>query len=222
VLCALLALVHAAAAGPKIPATANIGLGPTVAVVWAPSDPAPTPVSLGLSLAVEGWLSKKTLRSRAVMRRVPKAYKDTVRGMDDLHVVPLPAALLPDQLHGLPLNAEAAGAATRALGWTPITLYLHHDARPGHQILGVSPRLGWVRRAPVEPAADSVDHAFLGVDLSFDRQSPMAKPWGTSVGGQVSPGWLIADDGDRLRAGGAVWTSAWLRVQLRREIKVEP
>lgn len=230
----------ASALAGKVPATVNIGIGPTVGTVVMPSLGGPTPISVGLALRAEGWVSKKTLRSKKVMRRVPRKYKGMVRSMDDLHVVPLPVSLLPDQSLIVPVNRDSAGTTVQGTSWTPVSVYLHHKVRPAHTVVAAAPRLGWVRFAPTTAtgasdtglqgaatATDPVDpsnHFFLGVDLSPELESSMTQNVGFAVGANVAPGLVLphpspGDAGSSAAFG--VWVDGFVRVHIRKPIKVK-
>lgn len=222
-----LALALAAArpaAAAKVPAVVNIGIGPTVGTVFVPGLDGPPPISVGLAVQAEGWVSGKTLHSRKVMKRVPKRYRGMARNMDDLHVVPLPVALVPDQALVAPLPAGASEAAVRGVGWTPLSVYLAHQVKPVHLALAASPRVAWVNYDLVaSDAAAATNSALLGLDLGLDAQTRMGKPVGVAAGFNVAPGWLFGNPDPSSGAAGAfgVWTDGWLRLQLRRKIKVK-
>lgn len=220
---ALVALALPVSAGAaKVPATVNIGIGPTIGTVWVRSMAGPPPVSVGVALRAEGWVSKKTLQSKKVMRRVPRKYKGMVRSMDDMHVVPLPVALLPDQALVVPVGGEADEPSVRAVGWTPISLYLSHAVQPVHASIGAAPRVGWVQ-VDGDPSddLDPTHHAWLGLDLNPELESAMRRIVGVAVGGNVGPGLVVGDPA--AQSGGAsvgLWADAYLRVQVRKPIKV--
>ena len=218
-------LLGASAEAAKVPATVNIGIGPTVGTVVVPGLPEPVGWSVGLSLQAEGHVTKKTLSSKAVQRRIPRKYKGLVRNMDDLHVSPLPTLVIPDQSLVLPLRADAPGPSAQGVGWTPISLYLLHKAKPAHLVLGAAPRVGWVhlRQDPTGSQPGS-NHLYLGLDLNPEWQSPMKKPLGMALGANAGPGLLapVVDEagGDPDGVTLAVWADAYLRVHLRTRIQV--
>ncbi len=222
-LLALVALPLTATAG-KVPATVNIGVGPTIGTVWMPSVSGPPPLSVGIALRAEGYVDKKTLHSKKVMRRVPKKYKGMVRSMDDLHVVPLPVMLIPDQVLVGPVNKESADQTVRGVGWTPVSLYLAHNTKGMHRAVSAAPRLGWVNYDAV--ASDDgapTNHAYLGLDLGPELESPMKKKVGVAVGGNIGPGLVLGktSGGAGSAATFGVWTDAYVRLQLRKPIKVK-
>ena len=223
-----LLMLHATAAltapaqSAKVPATVNIGVGPTVGTVWMPSLDAGPGWSVGIALRAEGHVSKKTLHSKKVMRKVPRRYKGIVRGMDDLHVAPLPTMLIPDQTFIGPLNANTAGQSIRGAGWTPVSMYLVHESKPTHRILAVSPRVGWVQHTLGDPStAEATHHAYLGLDLNPELESSMRQTVGVAVGGNVGPGVVFRgpDNADRAPTLG-IWTDLYVRMQVRTPIKV--
>lgn len=211
------------AGAAKVPATVNIGIGPTIGTVVMPAGSGPTPISVGVALRAEGWVSKKTLSSKKVMRKVPKKYKGMVRSMDDLHVVPLPVALVPDQAMVAPVNKGATDTALRAVGWTPISMYLAHKVRPSHFSIAASPRLGWVSLdAPASDDTAATHHLYLGLDLAPEYESPMKQKVGFAVGANVGPG-LVTGDAIPGQKGSTlgVWVDGYVRLQLRKPIKVD-
>lgn len=212
-----------AAAGGKVPATVNIGFGPTVGTVWMPGNTGPTPISVGVALRAEGWVSKKTLHSKKVMRRVPRKYKGMVKSMDDLHVVPLPVGLIPDQAMVAPVNKDTADATLRAVGWTPVSIYLAHKVKPSHRVIGAAPRIGWVQ-TDLTPDDDNApaNHLYLGLDLAPEFETAMKKKVGVAVGGNMGPGIVTnspfaGDDG----ATFGVWVDGFVRLHVRKPIKVK-
>ena len=211
------------ALGAKVPAKVNIGFGPTIGTVWMPAAAGPVPVSVGVALRAEGWVSKKTLHSKKVMRRVPRKYKGLVKGMDDLHVVPLPVALVPDQAMVLPVNQSTAERSLRAVGWTPISLYLVHNSRPSHRTVAVSPRLAWVSLDPSTPEdASTTHHLYAGIDLGPEFETSMQSNVGVAVGGNVGAGWVTGTPIPGQDGGThAVWLDGFVRLQLRKPIKVK-
>ena len=94
----------------KVPATINIGIGPTVGTVMNPALAGPAPLSVGVALRAEGWVSKKTLHSKKVLKRVPRKYRGMVRNMYDLHVVPMPVWVVPDTAFLASVQPEADSA----------------------------------------------------------------------------------------------------------------
>jgi hypothetical protein len=155
----------------KVPVKVNIGIGPTVGTV---ADPAvDIPISYGVSLSVEAWVSKKTLRSKAVKKRVPKQYRGMVKAMDDLHVRPVYTWVVPDTV----LLAPDLSAGF----WSPISVYLVHRVKPSHLSVSLAPRLGVVY-------ASETAVGWAGVSLGAELQSPMAKRFGVSAGFDVGPG----------------------------------
>jgi hypothetical protein len=190
-LLALVALPLTATAG-KVPATVNIGVGPTIGTVWMPSVSGPPPLSVGIALRAEGYVDKKTLHSKKVMRRVPKK--------------------------------ESADQTVRGVGWTPVSLYLAHNTKGMHRAVSAAPRLGWVNYDAV--ASDDgapTNHAYLGLDLGPELESPMKKKVGVAVGGNIGPGLVLGktSEGAGSEATFGVWTDAYVRLQLRKPIKVK-
>lgn len=221
---AVLALGAPAAWAARIPAKANIGLGPTIGTVLLPSLSGPPGLSFGVALTAEGWVNERTLHSKTVMRRVPQNYKGMVREMDDMHVIPFPLGLLPDVSLIVPITGQRQGQQVRAVGWTPISLYLAHDARPTHKIVRLSPRVGWLSLdAEAGDALGRSSHIFLGVDVDAERQSPMRRTFGSALGVNVAPGFV----GPRTIAGVAeaggfgVWVDAYARLQWRKDLRVK-
>lgn len=218
------ALLSPALAGAaKVPATVNIGFGPTIGTVWMPAATGPAPISVGVALRAEGWVSKKTLHSKKVMRRIPRKYKGTVKGMDDLHVVPLPVALLPDQVLIAPINRPTSDRTVRAVGWTPLSLYLVHQHRPMHRTLGVAPRLGWVSfDHSVQEDDAPTHHLYAGLDLAPEIETSMQQNVGVAVGGNMGAGWVTGTPIPGQEGGTmGVWMDGFVRLQLRKPIKVK-
>ena len=197
-----------------MPAVVNIGVGPTVGTVMRPGLDTPAPVSVGVALQLEGWVSGKTLHSRKVMRRVPKRYRSMVRGMDDLHVVPLPAMLVPDQVLAFPVRKDPSANAVRAVGWVPVSLYLAHRVRPSHMTVALGPRLGWLQISSDQQDPDNL--LWMGIDVNPEWQSAMTQRVGAAAGGHVGPGLAL---GRSAAAGSGVWADAYLRLQVRVPIK---
>ncbi len=202
----------------KVPATVNIGIGPTVGTVMRPGAEGPAPVSVGLALVAEGWVSGKTLHSKKVMKRVPRKYKGMVKSMDDLHVVPLPAMVVPDQVLLMPLNEEKAGIGVQAVGWTPISMAVVHKVKPMHVQVSAAPRVAWVGLRP--DSESERDHlGWLGLDIAPEVQSAMTRKVGFAAGGNIGPG-LALGASDRASAPW-LWADAYLRLQLRFPIEVD-
>ncbi len=179
---ALLVFIGLAAA-VKVPATVNIGLGPTVGALANPLSGAFEP-AWGLSLQVEGHVSGKVLHSRKVMRRVPKAYKKRVREMDDAHVVPLPVMLIPD-------TVMFGGLGTRAVevlpvSWSPVELYLAHHTGGLHRQVGLQLRGSWLRVKDED--AGPANGFWLGATIAPEIQSPYKQRVGFALGGRIGPG----------------------------------
>ena len=194
----------------KVPATINIGIGPTVGTVMNPALAGPAPLSVGVALRAEGWVSKKTLHSKKVLKRVPRKYRGMVRNMDDLHVVPMPVWVVPDTAFLASVQPEAPKVA--GLGWTPVSVFLAHKVKPVHTVVAVSPRLGWVQYA--EAGAEPLNMGWLGVDLNPELQSPMKKTVGVAVGGNAAAGVAtqpVGPAGERPW----LWLDGYLRLQLR-------
>lgn len=194
----------------KVPAVINIGIGPTLGTVMNPSAEGPAPLSVGVALRAEGWVGGKTLHSKKVMKRVPRKYRGTVRNMDDMHVVPLPAMAVPDTVFVASVRPEAP--TVRGVGWTPVSLYLAHKLKPMHTLLAVSPRLGWVQHS--EEQVDPINLGWLGVDLSPEVQSPMRKKVGVAVGGNAAAGFATEPVGPSETLPW-LWLDGYVRLQLR-------
>ena len=214
----LLALASTAEAG-KVPATVNIGVGPTVALLGNPLDGAMTP-SVGVSLQAEGWVSKKTLRSKKVMKRVPKQYRGMVKGMPDAHVTPLPVMLIPDIIGIVPIKTEAAtGPTVIPVSWSPISASFVHKVSGPHVSIDVQPRLSWLRLE--DTAGTKANTAWLGATLQPEIQSNMTRRIGMAVGGHVGGGW-VPEPTTALQGYTAPWMHAdgYARLQLRVPIEV--
>jgi len=194
----------------KVPATINIGIGPTIGTVMNPSQTGPAPVSVGVALRAEGWVSGKTLHSKKVMKRVPRKYRGMVRSMDDLHVVPMPVWVVPDTVFIGPLKSDAP--TMRGAGWTPISMYVMHKVKPMHTSVALAPRLGWVQYT--EDGGDPLNMGWFGIDLNPELQSPMKKKVGFAAGGNAAAGYATqATDPDESRPW--LWLDGYLRLQLR-------
>ena len=221
---AALALGGRPASAERVPVRVNIGIGPTVGTVLLPSLGGPPGPSLGLAVRAEGYVNARTLHSKPVMRQVPRRYKGMAREMDDMHVVPFPASLLPDAAMILPLTGRAAGQSVRGVGWTPVSAYLSHQAGPVHRVVALSPRVGWLSLdADASDPVERSSHIFLGVDLNPERESSMSRGVRYALGGNIAPGFV----GPRTIAGVAeaggfgVWVDAFVRLQLRKTVRVK-
>lgn len=205
----LTALTSSAQAA-KVPAIINVGMGPTIGTVMSPSAQGPAPLSVGVALRAEGWVSGKTLRSKKVMKRVPRKYRGMVRNMDDMHVVPMPVWLVPDTVFVASVKPEAP--TMRGVGWTPVSVYLMHKVKPMHTSVALSPRLGWVQYA--QPQADPLNMGWFGVDLNPEVQSRMKRKVGVAAGGNAAVGYATQP----IDAAGQrpwLWLDGYLRLQLR-------
>ena len=194
----------------KIPATINIGVGPTIGTVMNPSAAGPAPLSVGVALRAEGWVAGKTLRSKKVMKRVPRKYRGMVRNMDDLHVVPVPVWVVPDT--AFVASVQPAAPTVRGVGWTPVSLYLLHEHTPAHATVALSPRLGWVQHAEAE--ADPLNMGWFGIDLNPELQSRMKRKVGVAAGGNAAVGYATQPI-DATGQRPWLWLDGYLRLQLR-------
>jgi len=216
VLTTLLALGLSAQAA-KIPVTVNIGIGPTIGTVGTTGGlMAP---SLGLGLQLEGWVSKKTLRSKKVRRRVPKQYRGMVRGMDDLHARPLPTWVVPDTALIAPLQE---GPAVRGASWAPISVALSHRAKAKgpHWSLSVSPRIAWLNLSA--DGAETTNQGWYGASIDPDLQSNMKNTVGVAVAGSIGAGWT-GEPSSAYGLDGRPWlmASGTVRLQIRVPIKIK-
>jgi hypothetical protein len=217
-------------AGPawagKVPATVNVGLGPNVVWLGNPGD-APLAPSVGLTLMAEGWVGKKALRSKAVMRQVPRQYRGLVKSMPDAHIVPLPAMLVPDivgiaPVPALALGGGAPGPTVVPVSWAPIDVSLVHRAKAKgpHVTFDAQPRVSWLR---MEDAAGARGNAvWLGAAAGPVVQSNLARRVGLAVGGHWGAGYVpapkVALDG---YARPWMHVDAFARLQLRFPIEVD-
>jgi hypothetical protein len=216
---ALLALSSTADAA-KVPATVNIGLGPTVAWVGNPGAGPITP-SVGVALQAEGWVSKKTLNSRKVKRRVPKQYRGMLKGMPDAHVTPLPVMLIPDVVGLVPLPAEDATApSAMPVSWSPLGISLVHKVKGPHVVFDLQPRVSWLRLE--DAAGTKANTAWLGATVQPEVQTNMKKRVGVAVGGHVGGGW-VPEPKATLQGYAMPWMHAdgYARLQLRVPIEVD-
>lgn len=179
------------AAARKIPVLLNIGVGPAAWTfqgglgaerTWHP----------GVQLRLEAVLTKKTLKSKAVLRRVPKQYRDLVRKQPDLHVRPLPLLLVPD---AIVLGSSPEGTAIHGAGWAPIGLYLFHKTGKTHTGLKLQPRILALSVRP-GPEADPAGLAHLGLALNPDIMAKVARRLWLGAGWESSFGLpLSGEDG---------------------------
>jgi hypothetical protein len=216
---ALIAATTTATAG-SIPATVNIGIGPTMSWLGAPGE-APLSRSVGVALLAEGWVSKKTLRSRKVKKRVPKQYRGMLKGMPDAHVTPLPVMLIPDLVGIAPLRAEGETAPSVVpTSWSPLSLSLIHETKGPHMVFDVQPRVSWLRLE--DSAGTKTNAAWLGASVQPEIQTHMKKRVGVAVGGHVGGGW-VPEPKTTLVDYAAPWlhTDAYARLQLRFPIDVD-
>ena len=207
--------LSAEAAAAKLPATINVGIGPTVGTVGNPKGN--LPLSAGLALQVEGWVSGKTLHSKKVMRRVPKSYRSLVRKMDDAHVVPLPVWVLPDRVWLGSLDSSTP--TLTGASWSPLNLSLLHKAEGLHATFSVAPRVSWLRFSA--PGQDPVHQAWLGGSLGPEIQTNLQKRVGVALGGCWGAGASKAQPsagGHDLRPW--MMADAYARLQLRFPIEV--
>lgn len=204
----------------SVPATVNIGIGPTMAWMGNPGA-APLSRSVGVALVAEGWVSKKTLRSRKVRRRVPKQYRGMLKGMPDAHVTPLPVLLIPDIVGIAPLRSEGETAPSVVpTSWSPLGLSLIHKTKGPHIVFDVQPRISWLRLEDAE--GTKANAVWLGATVQPEVQTNLKKRVGVAVGGHVGGGW-VPEPGTTLVDYAAPWlhTDAYARLQLRFPIEVD-
>lgn len=215
---AALAWPSAALAG-KIPATINVGIGPTVAWLGDPTA-GPMAPSVGVAVLAEGWVSKKTLRSKKVMRRVPRQLRGMVKGMPDAHITPLPVMLVPDIVAVAPLAPPTASRPSVApVSWSPLGLSLVHRTKGPHVVLDAQPRVSWLRLTDAQGA--TAHTAWLGASLQPEVQTALRKRAGVAVGGHVGAGW-VPEPKTALQGYTMPWlhTDLYARLQLRFPIEV--
>ena len=208
----------ALASAAKVPATVNIGLGPSV--VWL-GDPSTGTLSrsVGLSLMAEGYVDRKTLRSKKVIKRVPRQYRSMVRGMPDAHVVPIPAMVIPDVVGLVPLGDTGEQPQLMPVSWAPIGVSLLHKTDGPHVVLDAQPRLSWIRSS--DPQNGDAHTAWLGATLQPEFQTAMSQRVGVAVGGHIGAGWSPSPYEDA-----APWIMPWMhadsyaRLQVRVPIEV--
>ncbi len=212
----LIALFCLSAFALKVPATVNIGIGPTVGTMGNPQASQWSP-SWGVALMAEGYVDRKTLHSKKVMRRVPKQYRGMVRNMDDVHVIPLPVMLLPDSLMLAPIGSPTVSILP--VSWAPLDLWMMHKTKGWHRTAGVQLRGAYLGAEGANGYEG--DGAWLGATLATDIQSPYKQRWGIALGGHAGPGAPLLE----LKALGidAPWLNlgAYARLQLRSPIEVE-
>lgn len=216
---ATLFLTASVAAAAKIPVIVNIGIGPTIGTIGTPGGlMAP---SVGIGLQAEGWVSRRTLRSKRVRRRVPQQYRGMVRKMDDLHVRPLPTLVIPDSTFFGPV--EEGVPALRGATWAPLSLSLSHSVKRNapHWSLAVAPRLAWLNLQPAD-RGDATNQAWLGASIDPELQSNMRQRVGFAVGGSLGAGWTPEITAPDLGLDGTPWlmVSATARLQLRIPMKI--
>lgn len=203
----------------KVPVTVNIGIGPTVGTVGTPGNMmAP---SVGIGLQVEGWVSRRTLRSKQVRRRVPRQYRGMVRQMEDLHVRPLPTLVIPDSALLAPV--EEGAPSLRRASWSPLSLGLLHASKRGapHWSLSLAPRVAWLSLQPAG-GGDALNQAWLGASIDPEVQSHMRRRVGVALRGSLGAGWTPAVTAPNLGLDDAPWlmASATARIQLRFAMKI--
>lgn len=208
-------LLLTAAEAKKIPVTVNVGIGPTLSAVGSPSGGMLT--AAGLSLQVEGWVSRKTLRSKAVKKRVPKQYRSMLNSMDDLHVVPLPLWVVPDTAWLASLDEDAP--ALRGASWAPWSMHLFHKVGAPHVSVAVAPRVSWLRLS--EGSAEPENHPWLGLSLEPEVQTKMRKQVGVAVGGSLGAGYAPEISGYGIDGRPWLHASGSVRLQVRVPIKVK-
>ena len=216
----LLLLLSSAAQAAKIPVIVNVGVGPTVATVGNPTSGS-MPVSAGLSLQVEGWVSRKTLRSKAVRRMVPQQYRGMVKQLEDLHVTPLPLWVVPDEIFLTSL--DDARPTLRGASWAPWSVQLLHSPKGPHTSLSLAPRVSWLSLSAPGVAAQGLP--WLGASLDPEVQTKMNQRVGVAVAGSVGAGWTPAlESPAALGMAGVPWlqASGSVRLQLRFPIEVQP
>jgi hypothetical protein len=217
----LLSVLLSTAQAKKIPVVVNIGIGPTLAAVGSPSGGMST--SAGLSLQVEGWVSKKTLRSKAVRRRVPSQYRGMLKKMDDLHVVPLPLWVVPDAvwLAELPLLDDSPEATLQGASWAPWSVHLAHSTEGLHSTVALSPRVSWLRYST--EGEDPLNVPWIGASLDPEIQSNMSNQVGFAAAASIGAGYAPELDTPELGLSGRPWlqASASLRLQIRVPIKIQ-
>jgi hypothetical protein len=215
----LLIAAPSARAG-KVPATVNVGVGPTVTWLGDPGN-GPMARSVGVSFMAEGYVSKKTLRSKKVMRRVPRKYRGFVKSLEDAHVVPLPLMLVPDIVALAPIPvADDPGPSVMPVSWAPITVSLIHKTKGPHIVLDVQPRVSWLR---MEDASEKTANAvWLGGALGPEFQSSLKRRVGVALGGHAGAGW-VPQPKETLQGYHRPWlhTDAYARLQLRFPIAVD-
>ena len=195
----------------KVPVIINIGVGPSVGVVGSPGSWAAP--SLGLSLQVEGWVSRRTLRSKTVRRNVPSQYRGMLKQMEDLHVIPLPLWVVPDTAFVSPMSSE--GPALQGASWAPWSVQLAHEAKGAHRSLSLAPRVSWLHLA--NPGADAIDQAWLGASLDPEIQTKMRRRVGLAAHGSLGAGWSPEITSPNVDLSGVPWLQATgsVRLQIR-------
>ena len=215
----VLTVLSSTASAGKVPATVNVGIGPTMAWLGDPLSGVMTP-SVGVSLQAEGWVSKKTLRSKKVMKRVPKQYRGMVKGMPDAHVTPVPVMLVPDIVGILPLTSEDSTAPSVVpVSWSPLSASFLHEAKGTHVSVDVQPRLTWLRME--DAGGQKANAAWLGATLQPEIQTAMKRRLGVAVGGRLGGGW-VPEPTTPLQDYTAPWlhADAYARLQVRIPIEV--
>ena len=229
--CAAAALSLLALAGggtahaAKVPATVNVGLGPSVTWLGNPGE-SPLAPALGFTLMAEGWVGKKALRSKAVMRQVPRQYRGLVKSMPDAHIVPLPAMLVPDIVALAPLPAgggeAAAGPSILPVSWAPIDISLLHRAKAKgpHITLDAQPRISWLRLEDGDGTRGNA--VWLGAAAGPVVQTNLARRVGVAVGGHWGAGYVPAPKA-ALDGYSRPWmhVDTFARLQLRFPIEVD-
>jgi len=212
----LIALFCLSAFALKVPATVNIGIGPTVGTMGNPQASQWSP-SWGVALMAEGYVDRKTLHSKKVMRRVPKQYRGMVRNMDDAHVVPLPVLLLPDSLMLAPIGSQ--NVSILPVSWAPIELSVMHKTKGWHRTAGLQLRGAYLRTERANGYEGK--GGWFGATLATDIQSPYKERVGVALGGHAGPGAPLLDT--KPLGIEAPWLNlgAYARLQLRFPIEVE-
>lgn len=198
----------------KVPVLINIGVGPSAWTFMGGLDPDRAWLP-GMQLRVEAVVTKKTLQSKAVLKQVPKQYRDMVRSQPDLHVRNLPLLLVPDALI---LGGSRDGNAVYGAGWSPIGLYLLHKAGKTHAGLKVQPRiLALSYREGADGKAAALAH--LGLALNPDLMTKVAKRLWLGAGWESSVGLpLVGDAGpdvERMIHVGHAYAMVHLRIPVK-------
>ncbi len=215
-LCLGLMAASPSASAKKIPVLLNFGVGPAAWTMMGGVDPERDWIP-GVQLRLEAVVTKKTLKSKAVMKRVPKAYRDMVRSAPDMHVRNLPVMLVPD---ALVLGGSADGNAVFGAGWAPIGLSLFHKAGKTHTMLKVQPRV-MALSLREGPDADAQWFGHVGLALNPDVMAKVAKRLWLGAGWESSVGLpLVGEDGPDV-SGMFHIGHAYAMVHVRVPIKVK-